>query len=52
LGALALSITIPNATTFALLAFIVLFLAGDVVNIILIRRKAAKDPSYLEEKIR
>ena len=52
LGALALAIKIPNATTFALLAFIGFFLLGDIVNIILIRRKAAKDPSYLEEKIK
>ena len=52
LGALALAVTIPNATTLALLAFIGLFLVGDVVNIILIKRKAAKDPSYLEEKIK
>jgi hypothetical protein len=52
LGALVLAIKIPNTTTFALLAFIVLFLIGDVVNIILIKRKAARDPAYLEERIK
>jgi len=51
-GALALAVKIPNAATFALLAFAVLFLIGDVVNIILIKRKAAKDPRYVEEKIK
>jgi predicted PurR-regulated permease PerM len=52
LGALALAIKIPNAATFALLAFFVLFLIGDVVNIFLIKRRLSKDPTYLEEKIK
>jgi uncharacterized PurR-regulated membrane protein YhhQ (DUF165 family) len=52
LGALALAIKIPNATTFGFFAFIVLFLMGDLVNIILIKRKAARDPMYLDEKIK
>jgi hypothetical protein len=52
LGALALAIKIPNATTFTLLAFFVLFLIGDVVNIIVIRRRLARDPRYVDEKIK
>jgi len=52
LGALALAIKIPNATTFGFFAFIVFFLIADVVNIIHIKRKAAKDSAYLEEKIK
>ncbi len=51
LGALALAIVIPNATTIGLFAFVLLFLIADVANIIKIKRKAAKDPAYLEEKI-
>ena len=52
LGALALAIKIPNATTYGFFAFIVLLLIGDVVNIILIKRRLTKDPTYLDEKIK
>ncbi len=52
LGALALAISIPNTATSALLGFVVFFLIGDVVNIICIKRKAARDPVYLEEKVK
>jgi len=52
LGALALAIKIPNATTFTLLALFILFLIGDFVNIILIKRRLAQDPTYLDEKIK
>jgi hypothetical protein len=49
---MALAIVIRNATTIGLLALVVLFLIGDLVNIVVIKRKAARDPAYLEEKIK
>ena len=51
LGALALAIVIPNCTTIGLFVFVLFFLIADVANIISIKRKAARDPAYLEEKI-
>jgi hypothetical protein len=48
---IALFVAIPNVTTGLFLAFTGLFLAAEVGTIIQIRRRAAKDPAYLEEKI-
>jgi len=51
LGTIGLFVAIPNVTTGMFLAFTGLFLAGEVINVIRIRRRAAKDPACLDEKI-
>ncbi len=50
--ALWLVFKFPNWTTSLFLAFSAFYLLGDLVNIIRIKRKAAKDPGFLDEKIR
>jgi hypothetical protein len=50
--ALWLVIEFPNWITCLVLAIAAFVLLGDVVNIIHVKRKAARDPSSLDEKIR
>jgi len=50
--ALGLVIAFPNWVTCLGLAIAAFMLVGDVVNIIHIKRKAAQDPRFLDEKIR
>ena len=42
----------PSWPTFALLGFSVFLWVMEAINIVHIRRKAAKDPAFLEQKIR
>jgi hypothetical protein len=49
--ALAIAVRWPNAFSFTFLGFSVLALIGDVVNIICIGRKAARDPGSLQDDI-
>ena len=47
-----LVVRFPGGTTCAFLVSTVLFLIGDVINVVVIKRRAAKDPGYVEQKIR
>jgi hypothetical protein len=49
---IATGITIrwPNAFTYIILGMTLFSFAGDVINVFYIRRKARKDPSFLEQK--
>jgi ABC-type bacteriocin/lantibiotic exporter with double-glycine peptidase domain len=50
--ALGLVIAFPNWITCLLVAISAFMLVGDVVNIIHIKRKAAKDSRSLDEQVR
>ena len=41
----------PNAFTYIILGVTLFSFVGDVINVLYIRRKARKDPSFLEQKI-
>jgi hypothetical protein len=49
---LILTAFFPNAITFIISGVTAFTFVGEVVNIIYIKRKAAKNPEFLEEKIK
>jgi len=49
---LALAIKYPSSYALVFLAVLLLFLIGDAYNIYRIRRRAAEDPSFLDQKIK
>ncbi len=49
---LALALRYPGAYTIVPLVVIVLYVAGDAYNIYRINKRAAQDPSFLDQKIR
>ena len=40
----------PNAFTYILLGVALFSFVGDIINVFYIRRKARKDPSFLEQE--
>jgi hypothetical protein len=48
----ALAYKIPNAITCAFVVFVAFHVVSDLINIIYIKRKAARDSSSLEENIK
>jgi hypothetical protein len=47
-----LTIRWPNAFTYITLGVTFFGFVGDIINVIYIRRRARRDPSFLEQKIR
>ena len=49
---LTLTVIFPNAYTYIISGVTAFTFVGEVVNIIYIKRKSAKNPEFLEEKIK